>query len=379
MKRLRASLQLKIFAAHVLVIAVGMVTLLWAIGLLAPTFFDRHVAQMMGPGARPLDGMDGMGAMMAGVDLELAQAFREALASAMLLAGGGAVVAAVIASYFVSDRIARPVHHLAVASRRVAAGQYAERVPVESTDELGELAVSFNEMAQALEVTERRRLELVGDVAHELRTPLATLGGYLEGLLDGVVEPTPETLAKLHDETARLRRLVDDLQEVSRAEARQIHLRPAVVRPGDLVEAAIGPLRDAFAEKGLTLLVDALADLPAVRADRDRAIQILTNLLANALRYTPAGGTVQIEVRRALAGVEFRVVDTGIGIAPEHLPHVFERFYRADKARSRAAGGSGIGLTIARALVDAMGGQIRAESPGLGQGARFSFTLPFAS
>jgi signal transduction histidine kinase len=233
-------------------------------------------------------------------------------------------------------------------------------------------------MAGSLEQAERRRLELVGNVAHELRTPIATLEGYLEGLLDGMVEPSPETWARLHDEAGRLRRLVDDLQELSRAEARQLALVVRPTAPADLVGAAIDRLSPAFEEKGLALRTRVASDLPLVLADADRAIQVLTNLLTNALRYTPAGGSVTLRAEASDGAVTFQVEDTGLGFAPELRDRLFERFYRVDPSRSRALGGSGIGLTISKALVEAMGGRIWAESAGPGRGSCFAFTLPRA-
>jgi signal transduction histidine kinase len=220
---------------------------------------------------------------------------------------------------------------------------------------------------------------LIGDVAHEMRTPVATLRGYLEGVLDGVVEDSERTWTKLLDETARLGRLIDDLQELSRAEAGQLTLQLGPVDPTEIAAAVLDRLSGAFSECGLTLERKLATGLPPVRADKDRAVQVLTNLLTNALRYTPAPGTVQLSVHRADDAVEFVVCDSGVGIAAKHLPHVFERFYRVDKSRSRALGGSGIGLTIARALVEAMGGQIWARSDGPGRGATFGFSLPCAS
>jgi signal transduction histidine kinase len=300
---------------------------------------------------------------------------------ALIVSTSLATIGAIILSYFVSRQIADPVRRMVQATRRIGAGHYAERVAVpvvNADDELGALAKSFNDMANALEQTERRRLELVGDVTHELRTPIATLTGYLEGLLDGVVESTPETWARLHTESLRLRRLVDDLQELSRAEARQMPLRSERVTPVSIVTAARERVEPQYMEKGLELGVEMPPGLPAVVADPDRAVQVLTNLLTNALRYTPAPGKVRVSVARSDGMIAFQVVDTGVGIAPENLPRIFERFYRADKSRSRALGGSGIGLTISKALVEAMGGTIHAESPGVGQGSIFTFTLPIA-
>lgn len=373
-------LGIKLFLSYLAVVAVGLVTFLVAVDLAAPSFFAGHMAPMMA--GRAMEGMMGpamasrMEQMAGAMDAAVASAFRAALTEALLVAGGAAIVAAVIASLLVAGRVMGPVRRLAAASRRLASGHYAERVPVESGDELGDLAASFNEMASALEATERRRLDLIGDVAHELRTPVATLEGYLEGLLDGVVEPTERTWVKLHDEAGRLRRLIDDLQELSRAEARQVPLTLGPVASADIIRTALDRLGSQFAEKGLSLTIHVADGLPPAYADRDRAVQVLTNLLTNALRYTPAPGSVRLSAHVSGDEVQFTVADSGIGIAPEHLPHLFERFYRVDKSRSRTLGGTGVGLAIARALVEAMGGRIWAESAGLGQGATFAFTLP---
>ena len=312
------------------------------------------------------------------VNSSIDQAFKSALSEAMLVAGLIGVIVAIVISFFVTHRIMVPVSRLVQASKRIASGHYAERVPQLSRDELGEMAGSFNEMAAALETTERRRLELIGDVAHELRTPVATLEGYMEGLMDGVVKPSEEIWISLHEEAGRLRRLIDDLQELSRAEARQIPLHLAVVNPLEIARAAVERLEHQFKEKGLEFRATLPPTLPAVQADHDRSIQVLTNLLTNALRYTPVPGNVSLELAAIEGAVQFKVTDTGMGISAEHLPHLFERFYRVDKSRSRMLGGSGVGLTIAKALVEAMGGQIEAASGGSGQGSTFTFTLPQA-
>jgi signal transduction histidine kinase len=344
------------------------------VSLTAPRLFEQHMLSMMSGG---VDSMMG-GASSAPMDASLATAFREAVSQALVLAAAAATVTAIAVGAYVTNRIVGPIRQLASASRRLADGHYAERVPAGGDDELGDLADTFNDMASALEATERRRRELIGDVAHELRTPIATLEGFLEGLLDGVVEPEPATWARLHGEAGRLRRLVDDLQELSRAEARQIPLAIKQIEAAQIVGAAIDRLAPSFAEKGLALTSDIPEDVPRVRADLDRAIQVLSNLLSNALRCTPAPGEVHVTVRPAGSRVEFSVRDSGVGIDQDELPRVFERFYRVDKSRSRALGGSGIGLTIAKALVEAMGGRIWAESAGPGQGATFAFTLPTA-
>ncbi|MBF6596517.1 MAG: HAMP domain-containing protein [Thermaceae bacterium] len=311
----------------------------------------------------------------------LQAAFQSSVTQAVLLATAAATLVALGASLFISERITGRVRRIAGSTRRIAAGHYSERVelgPSGATDELGQLTHSFNEMAQSLEATERQRVELLGDVAHELRTPINTLDGYLEGLLDGIVQPSQETWASLREETGRLSRLADDLRDLSRAEARQLSLNPAPEDPATIVTVALNRLRSDFAEEGLELVEHVPANLPPLMADRERTVQVLTNLLTNALRYTPPPGRITLSVSRAPSGSHllFEVSDTGVGVSEEDLPHLFDRFYRVDKSRSRAAGGSGIGLTIARAIVEAQGGRICAESPGPGLGSTFSFTLP---
>jgi len=375
-RRLWRSLAVRLFISYLTIVAAGVATMLVVVDLVAPEVFATHMGATM-PG-----GMPAMVAHTQELDAALARAFQIAVAQALLVAAVAALVTATGASLFVAARVAAPIGRLATASRRLAAGHYAERMaPHGGIAELSALTASFNEMAAILETTERRRLELLGDVAHELRTPISAIEGYLEGLLDGVVDPAPETWARLHAEAGRLRRLVDDLQELSRAEAGRIPLHPRPIGPGEIVRVAADRLAGQFEERGLTFVIDVPAGLPPVHVDPDRAGQVLTNLLTNALRYTPAPGEITLAVRAEGAegdAVRFAVTDSGVGIAPEHLPHVFERFYRVDKSRSRALGGSGIGLTIARALVAAMGGRIRVESAGLGRGATFVVTLPVA-
>ena len=378
MGRVRGGVARTLLLSYLLVIVVGVVTLVVAAQAVGPAFFAASMARMMRA--------HGAGGMMGpGTDTPmtpyLRAAFRDALTAALLAATGVATLVALLVGALLSRQIVRPVRRLLGATRRIAAGHYAERVSVGSTgagDELGRLAISFNAMAAALEETERRRLALVGDVAHEIRTPLATLEASLEGLLDGVVEPSPQTWATLHDEVGRLRRLADDLQELSRAEARQIPLTPRPVPPVAIIRAALDRLEGQFAEKGLEVECLVPATLPPVLADQDRAVQVVTNLLTNALRYTPAPGRVAVAAERRGDTVAITVTDSGVGLAPAHLAHLFERFYRVDRSRSRALGGTGIGLTIAKALVEAMGGQIRAESAGLGCGSVFTVTLPLA-
>jgi len=311
-------------------------------------------------------------------------AFRSAVNDAMRLALLVAFVTTTVASVFASRQLVSPIRRMTVAARRIAAGHYNERVALPDDkyefemDELDRLAYAFNQMAASLEQTENPRRQLIGDVAHELRTPLTIIKGSMEGLMDGVLPPTAETYLRIHQEADRLEHLVSDLQELSRVEggAYQLNLQP--LSPQYLLNGIAGRLSWQFEEKGVALTVNDRQDLPNVMADEERVGQILMNLMGNALQYTPAGGEVHVEAFQLEKEVAFQIRDNGIGIPKEHLPHIFDRFYRVDKSRSRAGGGSGIGLTIAMHLVEAHGGKISVESPGKDQGSTFTFTLPIA-
>jgi signal transduction histidine kinase len=297
----------------------------------------------------------------------------------LLWAAALAGLAAVGLTFALSRRILRPVEALTAAARRMETGDLAARVAVDGRDELGTLAHAFNAMADGLQRQERLRRTLVSDVSHELRTPLANIRGYLEALQEGVVAPTPAVLGSLVDEALLLSRLVDDLQDLSLAEAGHLTLHPAPLDVPAVVDGALQALAPRAAERDVALAAELADDLPAVAADAGRIGQVLRNLLANALTHTPAGGTVTVRAGPAAAGgLQLSVTDTGPGIPAEHLPQVFERFYRADPSRARATGGAGLGLAIVRQLVEAHGGQVRAESPP-GQGARFVVVLPPAA
>lgn len=361
--RLRQSLAAKLLLAQLLVIVAGSATLALVALAIAPDIFHDHVRRSVG--VVPDD-----------VARHLDKAFGAAVLIALAVAIGAAVLAALAVSTFLSLRMVRPIRVLAEAAERIAKGAYAARVPATGSDEIAVLGGAFNEMATALESAERKRRELLTDVAHELRTPLATVEGYLEGLADGVVPADRETWSLLQAETGRLRRLVDDLAKVSRAEERQLDLHSTPSKPGLLVAAAVQAAAPAYAAKEVALATKLDRRLPSVDVDPDRIAEVLANILDNALRHTPTGGRVEVAAAGRGRQVELVVADTGEGIAPEHLERVFERFFRADPARTRTAGGSGIGLAIARAIVEAHGGRVHAESEGPGLGARFVITLP---
>jgi len=374
LRPLRRRLGWKLFLSYLVVILVGIVILGTAAELAVPTAFDRHMASMA-------QMMGGMAHMM---DANLFASFRQAVTEALIWAGLAAFVAALILSLVVSRRVVSPVQEMQAASQRIADGHYQERVGLPGDpargdlDELGRLALSFNQMAARLEQTEAMRRDLIGNVAHELRTPLTSIQGYMEGLIDGVLPAEPATFQQVYREADRLQHLVRDLQELSRVEAGAVELHLAPLPVGRLVEAAADRLGRQFEEKGVALGVEVPSDLPPVRADEDRVGQVLLNLVGNALQYTPAGGQVRLRAGQEGGFVRLVVEDSGVGIPAEHLPHIFERFYRVDKSRSRAGGGSGIGLTIAKHLVEAHGGEMEATSAGPDQGSTFSFTLPLA-
>ncbi len=289
------------------------------------------------------------------------------LALALRLVGG-----------LVIRRVTSPLSDTMKAADALAGGDLTARVPVRGGHEFRHLADSFNRMAGALETADRQRRDLLADVAHELRTPLTVVQGNLEGLRDGVYQPTPEHLDLILDETLKLGRLVDDLRLLTLAEAGQLSLDLQALDVSQLLV----DLRDAFAcqadEAGVDLMVDAIGSLPPLPADPQRLGQVLGNLIGNALRHTPRGGRVTLGATLAPEGdaVRLWVADTGEGIAAEDLPRIFDRFWRGDPARSHEAGaGSGLGLAIARSLVEAHGGRIWADSQ-LGQGATISCLLP---
>ncbi|MBM4429216.1 MAG: HAMP domain-containing protein [Chloroflexi bacterium] len=369
--RIRRHLGWKLFLSYLVVILVGAVVVAAATALAVPSAFERHMAYMA----------QMVGGQMMGLDL--ATNFRQAVGEALTVGILVALVAALSLSLVMSRRIVLPVQEMMAASRRIADGRYDERVGVPGkvavgdVDELGELALSFNQMAARLQQTEALRLQLLGNVAHELRTPLSSIKGYMEALIDGVLPAGAETFQRVQDEAERLQRLVDDLQELSRVEAGAYELSPRPTPVSQLVDTVVTRLGRQFEEKGVGLETDVPPGL-TMNVDPERMGQVLLNLVGNALQYTPAGGQVRLRARREGSVLRLAVEDTGIGIAPEHLPHLFERFYRVDKSRSRVGGGSGIGLTIAKHLVEAHGGQIQAASEGLGRGSTFSVILPAA-
>lgn len=371
MKYIRERLGAKLFLANLTVILIGVIILAITIQITIPAAFNRHMGMMTTTGM----GMMGQGQGQ-GYGRTLFENFRASMFESLGYAVTASVLAALLVSFFLSRRIVAPIRTLTDASQHIAEGQYAERVQVNGSDEIAQLAARFNQMATQLEQVESMRRQLIGDVTHELRTPLTSIKGYMEGLVDGVLPSTPETFDQIHREADRLSRLVDDLQELSRVEAKAYSLDIHPMTVSNLVQTTVKRLAPQARDKHIILHPNLPADLPPLQADEDRITQVLVNLVANAIQYTPVGGNVSITAARQADEIQISVKDTGVGIPPEHLANLFTRFYRVDKSRSRnAGGGSGIGLTIAKHLVEAHGGRIWAESKGEGQGSTFTFSL----
>jgi signal transduction histidine kinase len=293
------------------------------------------------------------------------------------LVWGGLIAMAVAAllTYLLSRRILSPMEALAGVARRLGRGDFSPRVDVRSKDEFGELGRTFNSMADDLAHAEQMRRNLVADVAHELRTPLSNIRGYLEAMHDGVLKPDTETLDCVYEETLLLGRLIEDLQELALAEAGQLPLLRRPSDMGEVVKQAVAAVQRAADAKKLALLVELPAEPVIADMGPERIGQVLRNLLTNAITYTPEGGDISVKLADEGAQLRLSVADTGPGIPPEDLPYVFERFHRVDRSRSRATGGAGLGLTIAKQLVELHGGTIEVQSE-MGEGSCFTFTVP---
>jgi histidine kinase len=372
---IRRHLSWKLFLSYLAIIVVGVVVLATAAKLTIPNSFQRHLAAM----GSMMSQM--MGVTDADLNADLFLNYRAAVNEALLLAALAAFGAALVASLLISRRIVAPIQEMMYASARIAEGRYDQRVEIPAVDpaemdELANLALSFNQMAARLAKTETMRRELLADVAHELRTPLSAIKASMEGLIDKVLPEDGETYQRVYREADRMQRLVHDLQELSKVEAGAYELSLQATSLPALIAAVVARLQLQFEEKDVDLSVSIAPNLPLAMIDEGRVEQVLINLIGNALQYTGSGGQVRISAMQEAGELKVRIRDTGIGIPVEHLTHVFVRFYRVDKSRSRAHGGSGIGLTIARHLVEAHGGRIWAESDGAGTGSTFSFTLP---
>lgn len=311
------------------------------------------------------------------IGLAALQIMYSQLGSYFLLGACLAVVVAFLVTLFLSRRILSPVKELRSAAQRLGNGDLSQRVDIRDKSEIGDLASTFNSMAGNLQRDEQLRQNMVSDIAHELRSPLTNVRGYLEAINDGVMQPDKATISSIYDETVLLSRLINDLQELSLAEAGELklHIQPEEVT--ELVKQSITAMQAKASEKGLKVFSDIPAGLPRVDIDFLRIRQVLLNLLENALAHTPEGGRIDVAASVSSGFVEVSVSDTGEGIPADEINNIFERFHRVDKSRSRSTGGSGLGLTIARYIVEEHKGKIRVQSE-IGKGSSFSFTLPVA-
>lgn len=384
MTRFFRRLDLRLVASHLLVAVVGGVVTFLLVRGLAPNLFDQETHLMNGmhdgdhgtPGGTP-----GVGPGGPGLGQTLRTQFVSAVDSALVIGVLAGLVAAGIFGAIAAYRLTRPIGALGKATREIARGHYAVDIPQPGTLELDDLADDVRTLAGTLRETEARRTRLLSEVAHEMRTPLTVLDGYMEGMIDGVLPATPETLAQVSGETRRLRRLAEDLSALSRAEEGRLELTPQRADLGDVVSAAVARLRPQAEDAGVELAMTRSDAAVPVTVDPDRVAQVVTNLIGNALRATPAGGRVTVDVTTHGNSAVTTVTDTGEGIAAADLERIFERFYRvADRRRSTGQGsgdgGSGIGLTISRRIAEAHGGTLTAASPGRGMGASFTLTLP---
>jgi len=349
-----------------LVVLAGAGTLLVAALLVARPAFHSHLDQVKPP-----------------VSTQTQAHVDEAFASAVLIALSVGVLAALavalVVTWLVARRVAAPVADVAQAAQQIADGDYETRVPLPRLGpEFDRLTTSFNTMARRLATTEQTRLRLLTDLAHELRTPLASMQATIEAVTDGILPSDQTTLATLTEQSQRLHRLVGDLSAVSRAEERQLNLRPVLVSLQDVVSEAVAAARPRFDSKAISLTADDGVTAVQVLVDADRMAEALGALLDNALRHTAKGGTVTIATTRRDDRARIAVTDTGEGFDPALASRLFERFYRGDSSRTASGAGSGIGLTIARAIVQAHHGQLLGRSDGPDSGARFEITLPIA-
>lgn len=363
----KLGLRSRLFLSHVIVMLVGAITLVVVSKISSPRYFVVFLESIEGRSI----------VSISPIRRQLMRAFQYAWnRGAFWSVVVGASTAGGL-SYLVSKRIVQPMLQMEEVTQKFAAGNLEERVPAQEIPELDQLATSFNRMATELQGVEQRRRDLVTDLTHELRTPLTVVEGYLEGLADGTLDPSPEVYRLLCKETNRMRRLVNDLQELSKIEAGYLPINTQRTALSPILQSVVQRFSDQLVDnETLSLFLHSEPDLPAVKGDPVRIEQILVNLLSNALRYTPAG---KIEVKTWQEGhfLWTAVSDTGIGIAPNDLPYVFDRFWRADRSRDRYSGGTGVGLAICRRLVELQQGAIEVESVP-NQGSTFRFSLPIA-
>ena len=377
-------LALKLFGSYLVVILLGALLISIFASATAPASFANDIQTMqthmqnqgMRMGGMNSNGMGNAEMLSDEVVADLNQSFRDTLYRTLFWSSLIAILLASVMSFYVSQRITQPIRQLVQASQHIAEGHYEHNIDLKTSDEIGDLVQSFNAMAQTLAETETMRQRLIADVSHELKTPLASIKAYMEGLQDGVISATPETYQQIHHEATRLQRLVQDLQELSQVEAGQMTLAMQTCDLKEIAQASVDWLRPQFEEKSIELQLSLPTQAVSVHVDYDRLRQVFLNLLGNALQYTPEQGQVKVHLTTENEFAHIAIQDSGVGLTEADVKHVFDRFYRVDKSRARTSGGSGIGLTIARHIITTFGGKLWAESPGLDQGSTFHFILP---
>ena len=343
---------------------------------------EQHPAEHADNGVQITISGESVGTVLAGSMIEPVlnpadEDFLRSVNFSIMLTSAIVGLLALVLSSLLFRQITSPLRALSQSAQAIADGDLRQRVIIQSKDEIGRVARSFNRMAESLAQADVQRRNLIADIAHELRTPLTVIQGNLEALMDGVYDLTPENVSAVHKQTVVLTRLVADLRDLALAEAGQLRLELKTIHLAGVIAQVGEGLEIQAHEKGVTLKHEVAGNLPEIQADEQRITQVLYNLMSNALRHTPTGGTISTIAELRDGRVLISVRDTGTGIAPEDLPHVFERFYRADRSRARATGGSGLGLTISKQIIEAHGGQMWVQS-WLGAGSTFAFSLPFS-
>lgn len=360
----RPGIGLRLLAAQAIVVLTGALTTTAVATIVGPPLFREHLHRA----GVPPDSME---------EVHAEEAYGYATFISIGVAAAVSALVALAVSYYVSRRLQRSVTEVASAAKAVARGQYDTRVsPPDLGDDFDALAVAFNQMASRLQTVDSTRQRLFRDLAHEIRTPVAVLEAYIEALEDGVRTLTPETAAMLRDQTRRLVRFSEDVAALAKAEESSFTLAHNMIDVGNVARRCIAAAQERYDNKGVAIGFNQTHELPALWADEQRLAQVLGNLLDNALLHTPAGGSVELTCAHNGDNVTITVADDGEGISEEHLSRIFERFYRADAARDRGHGGAGLGLAIAKALVEAHAGTIAATSSGPGIGTTFTVELP---
>ena len=374
LRYIQSHLNVKLFLSFVILISVFTLVLVVAVEYVMPKAFEKHLSFMSSL-------IESEGKTLEEHDLNLYGSFRSAIYESLKFAIPISLLFAIIISLFFSREFVRPITDLSQITRKISEGNYSQRIllPKELTlsemDELKQLAINFNQMASKLENTENLRRQLIGDVSHELRTPISLIKASMEGLIDGVVPRTDQTFYQVQVEADRLTKLVNDLQELSIIESGAYEINKEKCDLGDVITSVISNLSPQYSKKNIRI-INSTRDMKLTAFfDINRIKQVLTNVLANAYQYSEKDGTVRISSTSNDEFIEVAITDTGRGISNKDLPYIFTRFYRADKSRSRKSGGSGIGLTIAKQLVEAHGGKIWAESKGINKGTTISFTI----